>query len=323
MAVPSWVYSMFLDPKLSLEHRWRNVFVMSMLIIWVIVLCDVSVEFGLHSFTTATVVSKCANLLLLFGLPFGLLKARHDVLVTDMTMTYLLQCAAQATNVAAILVSTPRPVTHQAFILMIAISLSSLPRWKLQCLLASPAMLVGAYNGSFGLFGYPVLEGYQQISLTSEIYAQTRLLWLVPLTLAAVRTYSLAYHESLRRADCAVQFAKDISETLAEYDTKNAKLLLVQYSQLKNCDNDLHGVLTVIVDNMSKYKPFLPNYIIPSPSSESTVLKDKEDGDKQSISEDAFSESLGAISLEKRTSVSPSDDIMETSNNIIIPLDPP
>eukprot|EP00759_Apiculatamorpha_spiralis_P009429 PhF_6_TR16092/c0_g2_i1/m.25156 len=137
MAIPSWVYSLFLDPKLSLEHRWRNVFVISVLVVWVLVLCDVSVEFGLHSFTPSTIFGKSANLLLLFGLP------RHDEIVTDMTMTYLLQCLALATNAAAFLVSTPRPVAHQAFILMIAISLSSLPRWKMQCLLVSPAIFVG------------------------------------------------------------------------------------------------------------------------------------------------------------------------------------
>eukprot|EP00759_Apiculatamorpha_spiralis_P009428 PhF_6_TR16092/c0_g1_i1/m.25155 len=143
MAIPSWVYSLFLDPKLSLEHRWRNVFVISVLVVWVLVLCDVSVEFGLHSFTPSTIFGKSANLLLLFGLPFGLLKARHDEFVTDMNMTYLVQCIALATNLAAFLVSTPRPVAHQAFILMIAISLSSLPRWKMQCLLVSPAIFVG------------------------------------------------------------------------------------------------------------------------------------------------------------------------------------
>eukprot|EP00759_Apiculatamorpha_spiralis_P018837 PhF_6_TR25143/c0_g1_i6/m.34624 len=146
------IYDILLDPNLPLEHKWRNAFCVIMTIVWCWILFDVGTEFVVSSVTLDSFVLKSANIWLFLTLPFGLLRAAGTYSkssgVSNGVMTYLLQNSALATTASAFIVNPLRPTIVQSTLLMIVIAISTLPRWKLQCLTLVPGMFITSYNAS-------------------------------------------------------------------------------------------------------------------------------------------------------------------------------
>eukprot|EP00759_Apiculatamorpha_spiralis_P018835 PhF_6_TR25143/c0_g1_i4/m.34621 len=213
--ITSYFHTIFLDPTLPLEQKWRYAFCHIMTIVWMWILFDGCYELSTSKPSARSLVLKCSNIWLFFTLPFGLTlayssKGRH---ISDKVMTYIVQCTAICLVSSTCIISPTRPTTTESALLMIVIAISTLPRWKLQCLTLVPGMFITSYNASFGINGYPsiLVEGYQIRDVTKEFIAHVTLVWMIPIVLVMVRSFSRAYYASLGRLEGAVSVAKRVS----------------------------------------------------------------------------------------------------------------
>eukprot|EP00759_Apiculatamorpha_spiralis_P031784 PhF_6_TR33579/c0_g1_i1/m.49000 len=243
-----------------------------MLVAWILIAFDVAIAFLLSPPTMKLFLQKISNVAYIIMVPGALVYANVRGSVSRGTLAYLIHCCAITSSLGALQVLPSRPIVVQTTLVMLGFALADLPYWKLQCLTALPGILIPMYNASFGLNGYPMLLIVEpEEGLSKEILVQSRLFWLIPVTLAAVRTFANAYYESEQKLRNAVSIATEVSELLAVYNTKGATASLSNYSNSVDCDRNLHSVLEVIVDNMKLYKPFLPNYVLPEEDSPDNV----------------------------------------------------
>eukprot|EP00759_Apiculatamorpha_spiralis_P014693 PhF_6_TR21216/c0_g1_i2/m.30643 len=249
---------------LEVENKIRYVFVVVIALLWVFLVIDTIVVFAAApEVSTMLVKQKIFNLFLLVVLPFGLVRAHREKVVSLGTIEFLIHCFGISLNGAAFQVYPTRPTLFQIMLVLASFAIMNLPHWKLQCLTLLPGLIVNSYNATFGLNGYSMLLFVDvESGLFREIAAHLKVVVLLPICLFMVRTVTVAYYESASRMEVALVVAKQVSEHLAEYNTQSAETTLLQYSTTKECDKDLHAVLLVIVDNLKKYKPYLPNYMV-------------------------------------------------------------
>eukprot|EP00759_Apiculatamorpha_spiralis_P017244 PhF_6_TR23309/c0_g1_i10/m.32919 len=266
------------------ETKNRDMFVRIVMALFILFIIDLTVAFATTTPSLLRLRQKLLNVFLVITLPVGLMRAQRQEVVSDGTLTYLIQCLAIAVSLGAFDVVPTRPIEVQAALLMITIAILNVPHWKVQCMTLIPAFVVSTYNATFGINGYDmILFVTPESGLEKEVVAHGRLVIIIPMTLYMVRSVTSAYADSASQMQGAVSVAKEVSEHLAEYNTKAAEATLLQYSSSKECDKDLHGVLLVIVDNLKKYKPFLPNYLV----SQSDGIKTNHDVEEGGEEEDA------------------------------------
>eukprot|EP00759_Apiculatamorpha_spiralis_P025056 PhF_6_TR28137/c0_g1_i5/m.41664 len=230
-------------------------------------------------------LQKLSNIMFVLLIPYGLGRAIIEkVKLTDTTVSYLVQSCNICISLGSVHVGPARSVNVQVMLLLGVLALTDLPYWKLQCTTLLPAILISFYNATFGSNGYSmILIVTPETGLFRDIVAQSKVFWIMPLSMIMVRTLSTAYYTTLRRLEGAVTIAKRVSEHLAEYNTKAAEQVLREYSSYPNCDLNLYSVLSVIVEDMNTYKPYLPNYVVsteevegdenPAPSRERSSLR--------------------------------------------------
>eukprot|EP00759_Apiculatamorpha_spiralis_P025053 PhF_6_TR28137/c0_g1_i2/m.41659 len=249
------------------QQKWRHGLVLASFVAWLIFSLDVA--FFLIT-TTGGVptgerfLQKLSNIMFVLLIPYGLGRAIIEkVKLTDTTVSYLVQSCNICISLGSVHVGPVRSVNVQVMLLLGVLALTDLPYWKLQCTTLLPAILISFYNATFGLNGYSmILIVTPETGLVRDIVAQSKVFWIMPLSMIMVRTLSIAYYTTLRRLEGAVTIAKRVSEHLAEYNTKAAEQVLREYSSYPNCDLNLYGVLSVIVEDMNTYKPYLPNYVV-------------------------------------------------------------
>eukprot|EP00759_Apiculatamorpha_spiralis_P005270 PhF_6_TR13204/c0_g1_i1/m.20861 len=261
----------FASDSSTLERKWRHGLVAAMFLAWMYFSLDVLVAVIPSSPTWERFLQKFSNIVFVVTIPVGLCRAYFEKQnLSHATLSFFAQICNICTSISAAQVNPVRTTHLQAILLMNVIAITDLPYWKTQCLTLLPGMIISAYNATFGLNGHAMIVMVEpETGLFREIIAQSRILWMVPISLIMVRTLSMAYSASLRRLEGAVAIAKSVSEHLAEYNTKAAEAVLSEYSNNNlNCDYALLTALRVIVDDMKKYKPFLPNYVVDSEGEE-------------------------------------------------------
>eukprot|EP00759_Apiculatamorpha_spiralis_P035218 PhF_6_TR36141/c0_g1_i2/m.52509 len=248
----------------SLEIQWRRAVAYSAIPVWIYVFIDVVISVSTTPTSTDMYIRKSINFFLSTFLPFGIVRSFREKIVSQGTLAYLLQCGAISTTLAACGGKPSRPTSIEAVVLMLVIAITNLPYWGLHYITLVPCLFINAYNATLGMDGYPLITivGPSSENLFRELVAQSRLLWVVPLAIALTRTLSNAYFASTRKLEGAVAVAKQVSEHLAEYNTKDAEAVLLEYAQTVDHDVGLHDVLRVIVENLNRYKPHLPNYLV-------------------------------------------------------------
>eukprot|EP00759_Apiculatamorpha_spiralis_P008245 PhF_6_TR1511/c0_g2_i1/m.2750 len=194
-----WFENRYLSPKFNLEQRCRNVFVAVMVAVWFLFLVDITLTFITTELTKITVFQKSVHISLVLLLPFGLVKAHSEDTISNLTMTYLFQCVAIANSLGALNVYPTRMTVLQSVSIMIGMAVTNVPRWKLQCVIVVPALIINAYNATFGINGYSMWLIYHiETGLVKEIIVHVRTMLLIPLTLLLVRAQTNAYNESVR-----------------------------------------------------------------------------------------------------------------------------
>eukprot|EP00759_Apiculatamorpha_spiralis_P025052 PhF_6_TR28137/c0_g1_i1/m.41657 len=268
------------------QQKWRHGLVLASFLAWLFFSLDVA--FFLITTTGVPTgerfLQKLSNIMFVLLIPYGLGRAIIEkVKLTDTTVSYLVQSCNICISLGSVHVGPARSVNVQVMLLLGVLALTDLPYWKLQCTTLLPAILISFYNATFGSNGYSmILIVTPETGLFRDIVAQSKVFWIMPLSMIMVRTLSTAYYTTLRRLEGAVTIAKRVSEHLAEYNTKAAEQVLREYSSYPNCDLNLYGVLSVIVEDMNTYKPYLPNYVVsteevggdenPTPSRERSSL---------------------------------------------------
>eukprot|EP00759_Apiculatamorpha_spiralis_P017575 PhF_6_TR23758/c0_g1_i1/m.33215 len=274
----AWFVRTYFSPEFDVDTKCRNSCVVATFLIWIALVGDLLYMFSAEGVTSRNAILKCPSLILTFSLPFGLLRAHTEYFITDATLTYLLSCCVISMNVGMLVNPPTRPQGEQALLLLIAITFMKLPRWREMDLALLPAFIIGKYNATFALHNYPALmivtpnEG-----LVTDILSHIRMVMFVPVVLALVRTQCRAYEYSVKSLQEAVSMTKTVSEHLAVYNIKHAELALQEYGSVRGYDHGLHSNLASIVQNMKKYKPFLPNYVIPIDSVSISPSFDDED----------------------------------------------
>eukprot|EP00759_Apiculatamorpha_spiralis_P006393 PhF_6_TR13693/c0_g1_i1/m.22077 len=255
------------EPKLTLEQKTRNAFVLFMIAAWVLMVVDVALTFSVHEPTRSQFVRKGASLFILIMLPFGIINAYREHLsssLSDATVCYMLHVCGISNSFNALVVAPTRPMDQYAILLLVCLGVMNAKHWKLQCISIIPALVIMSYNCSVGLNGFPMLqvEKPDEPNLLLDISIHVRIVVFLPLVLKTVHAHSQAYYQSLRSLEKTVRMAKEVSEHMAEYNTSKATSTLEKYRTSEECDADLLNIMSVIVENLTKYKPYLPNYVL-------------------------------------------------------------
>eukprot|EP00759_Apiculatamorpha_spiralis_P002504 PhF_6_TR10988/c0_g1_i2/m.17774 len=267
--------------RFPLDRKWRKTLVLMFCGVWLFTTINFAIAFSTSPVTHSRLLEKASNMFLIIFLPFGLGRAIHETthhhVAKNSTMIFLFQVMNISNSVGALHVGVYRPLLFQAFLLMMAIAATNVPWWKAQCVSLLPGVFILLYNSTFGVNGYDaILIVSPEKGLQSEILAQFRGVSFGVMGVVGLRALSQAYLVSVRQLEGAVSVAKTVSEHLSECDTNAARKVLSMYSMTKDCDDDLYGVLTVIVENMNQYKPFLPNYILTSTTTTTTSSDNNE-----------------------------------------------
>eukprot|EP00759_Apiculatamorpha_spiralis_P034332 PhF_6_TR35404/c0_g1_i1/m.51505 len=272
-----YVYTNYLSPTLSLDQKWRNTFVFCSATLWVFIMINLTIRFMTGPIEWYFVLSNASSICIACLLPVGLVRAHLQPRVTDGTITLLFQTFVVAVTLSAVKSAPTRPVQLQALILLALITIANMPYWKTQCLFALPPLLIYTYNATFALFGYPFF-GYmmKEVDLKQELISHGIVYCIIALFLVALRTLSVAYNQSAQRLEGSVKVAKDVSAFLTAYNTTAAQVTLDEYRLSAHYDGDLHSVLTMIVNDLKKYKPFLPNYIVTNEKEEMEEIRNKQ-----------------------------------------------
>eukprot|EP00759_Apiculatamorpha_spiralis_P000050 PhF_6_TR1000/c1_g1_i2/m.1977 len=96
---------------------------------------------------------------------------------------------------------------------------------------------------------------------------------MIMIVLILVRSQTKAFTDQLNTAKQNLDVTRDVAEYLANYNTSEARTSLSKHNG--EGDPKLMAYLTMIVDNMDKYRPYLPNYLL-MPTSSSTTEEDIE-----------------------------------------------
>eukprot|EP00759_Apiculatamorpha_spiralis_P009692 PhF_6_TR16925/c0_g1_i2/m.25446 len=256
----------YLNPQSSLEQKCRVVVVFLMLAVWISFFFGFMVSFFSEESRFTNLIRNAGTLAMIAFVPFGLFRARNERFVSDFTVTYFIQLCGMANTYNSLFVEATRPTALYALVLMILIVVVNLPNIRLQCLCVFPGFVVMSYKCSFGLHGYPLIQlddAGGKSGLAVDIGSQAKVFVLLPVVLGLVYTYCRAYRESARTMELNVVMVKEVSKYLAEYNIEGAEATLSHYDvDGDECDRKLVDVLSEIVQNLKRYKPFLPNYIV-------------------------------------------------------------
>eukprot|EP00759_Apiculatamorpha_spiralis_P016242 PhF_6_TR22542/c0_g1_i4/m.32041 len=252
----SWLKSTFLQ-------KCRRIFLLLSLFTWIVVLIDIFISLGLSTLTLDRFAQKISNIMMALLLPFGLLRGFHQPDISDGVVVYLLYVFIAGTFLGILTKTCSRPHLINITVLLLLIQMQSLRHSKVHCAFLAVALLIFVYNATFGEHGYMSLHIVApDQTLNDDIIAHIRGMVYLGFALAAVYYQTQAYMTSVTSVERAVAVAKAVSEHLAEYNTKAAEKVLQRYAVLNGHDRELHTTLSLIVHNLKRYKPFLPNYIV-------------------------------------------------------------
>eukprot|EP00759_Apiculatamorpha_spiralis_P013803 PhF_6_TR20528/c0_g2_i1/m.29622 len=277
-----WFTNRYIGPQFTLEQKTRNVFVVLMACVWAFMVFDVLLTFVLEGPTHEQFFRKGTALFVSVMLPAALYNAHREDVISETTVSYMIHVCAMANNINALVVVPTRPMDQYAILLFVCLAVMNLKSWKWQSVSILPGLLIMTYNCTFGINGYELLQIVTPDSgLLVEIIVHARLIVFLPLVILVVNAHSRAYHTSLRSLECTVQMVKEVSEHMAEYNTDKAFITLTHYrEEAESCDKKLLEVMSVIVSNLKKYKPHLPNYVVGG-----TYGEGDEDSPNQEISD--------------------------------------
>eukprot|EP00759_Apiculatamorpha_spiralis_P000368 PhF_6_TR10073/c0_g1_i1/m.15631 len=264
----TWFQNRYIGNQFTLEQKTRNVFVVFVTAVWAIFTIDLIVSLATEELVRSKLLRKVVGFFISIITPFGLWNAHKETYISDTTITYLLQIVAISNTLASLVAAPTRPMDQYAIMLMVCIAAMNLKYWLWQYITLVPALIIMTYNCTFGVNGYPRIEiaPPDPNSLVPELLIHARVVILLPLTILVVRAHSRAYRMTVQSLECSVQMAKEVSEHMAEYNIHAAEETLEEYRSIENCDKGLCDIMMVLVQNLKKYKPHLPNYVVTSDS---------------------------------------------------------
>eukprot|EP00759_Apiculatamorpha_spiralis_P035812 PhF_6_TR36333/c0_g1_i15/m.53210 len=244
--------------------------------VWILMVLDAASSMITHSLTRDLLLRKSASLMIAVVLPFGLINAHIEDKISDGTVSFLLQVCGVANSLNSLVVVPTRPMDQYAIFLMVCVTMVNLKHWYFQLISIVPGLFIMSYNCSFGVNGYPMLTIVTPESgdVVVEAFVHARLLVMIPLATCLIRSHGRGYYNLTASLECSVRMTKEVSEHLVEYNTRGAEMTLKQYRETTDCDKDLCNVLLVIVENLKKYKPHLPNYVVSSEDQEQEDVND-------------------------------------------------
>eukprot|EP00759_Apiculatamorpha_spiralis_P002115 PhF_6_TR10789/c0_g1_i1/m.17345 len=292
----------YLGPQYTSIQKSRNVCVVLMAFLWIFIVLENSLSAIVIGGTRDEYIRRSPAYLLIATLPIGLARAHREDIVSDTTVSFLLHMCGLTNSLNSLFVSAVRPVDLYAVCLMVAMTALQPQQWRLLCLTILPGLVIMSYKSSFGMYpGFPALQLVEaEHRILVDVLTHCRMALFLPTVLKMVSVHTKSYYSSIRTLESAVTIATEVSEHLADYNTDAAEATLRKYTEMKDCDKKLQTVLSVIVANLKKYKPFLPNYVI-TPSCdmegvESEGNESYEEDDEEEGGENRFSDLASSVS---------------------------
>lgn len=186
-------------------------------------------------------------------------KDAHDVLMDVWLFVTILGVAMLSIS----LVEYPCP--QLAFWLAVMALLCHTPRLVLQLCLCVCAYVIGMLNNAFSGLN-PVADAtllavpnpYRGSMLERIAYHVTAFIIGI-VVLGAVIMQTKENLRMMAAAQNGVNLARDVADLLADYDTESAKRVLTNFD--RTADPALHSSFNHIVENLEKYRQFLPGWL--------------------------------------------------------------
>eukprot|EP00759_Apiculatamorpha_spiralis_P028663 PhF_6_TR31172/c0_g1_i1/m.45698 len=255
-----------------MSSRTRSMLIFIVFVLWIMAVFDTLIgAVLLEGYSHERLIRKADTVLISLLMPIGLWRAHKEVVLSGQTVSILFQVFALAVCCSTVLASPTRPSGQHAIILAVSGAALNLPYRSYQLITIIAALLIISYNCSFGIHGYPKLSIVSpEDDLVQDAFLHFRLVLIIPVLAAVVGSHSQGYYSLVESLENTLQTTKAISEFIAEYNTEGAETALNQFRRSEHCDKSVCEALATIVQNLKKYKPYLPNYVLPSSSSSSS-----------------------------------------------------
>eukprot|EP00759_Apiculatamorpha_spiralis_P039061 PhF_6_TR37924/c0_g1_i1/m.56671 len=254
-----WFKNRYSSNRVSFQQKTRNIFCVVMFFVWLFLSIDLLVSVIIQEYSLHLLLRKSGAIFISILLPLGLIKAHKESAISDFTISYFIQICSVANTFSSLLVAPTRPIDLNAILLGVSVATMNVPHWKLQLVTSIPGLFIMTYNSALGMRGYPMLSIITpEENVIAEIIIYSRVVICFWLLILMIREQSCGSY----RLECSIGMTKEVSEHIAEYDTKSAEATLLEYKKKDNCDKELCETLTVIVENLKKYRTHLPNYVV-------------------------------------------------------------
>eukprot|EP00759_Apiculatamorpha_spiralis_P038764 PhF_6_TR37840/c1_g1_i1/m.56333 len=324
-----WFKRRYLGAHLSPTQRSRNVLIVLTFFSWVVIFIGlITFLVRNENWGVGTSFFRVGSVFFLIFTPPALIRAHFQNKVQDSTMLYLWYVVVVGLMLSA-LVNYPAAQIPNAVIMIVMLNSLNLPHAHLHSLAFIPVFGVLLYNSIFPLYGYEycLISAPQERDLLGTLVMWGRFVVWIPSVMILIRAQARGQEKAIQKLEKALGILKEVAEHISEYKTREADAVLTQYKDTKDSDAELLFVMQSIVNNLKRYKPFLPNYVL-TDSSDDVAGTAGEDEENPSLPAPTSAAMLGRRSSAKLeqshiSSSSNSDDVQMIANDSVVPFSPP
>eukprot|EP00759_Apiculatamorpha_spiralis_P056792 PhF_6_TR8303/c1_g1_i8/m.12824 len=262
-----WFKNKYLATHLPFSIKCRNMWIFVNLVLWILGITTAVLGYAIRGATFDRLLARLPNAFFVLSTPIGLFRVVQSNTVSDNVALYFMYCCAIFVTLESLLVPPNRTTSQTILLLLFVLPTNNIPNWKRHSLVIVPSYLIMMYNSTFAVHNYQRASFMNELEndLMADAISHVRMFFLIPLGLGCVAAQSYAYNETVEKLQRAVGMTKRVSELLAEYNTSEAEAILKDYTETeskKGGDLALVSILSTLVENLNKYRPFLPNYVI-------------------------------------------------------------
>ena len=227
-------------------------------------------------------------------------------------------------NIISVLFSPDEPYHFPLLALMIVVILSNAHAKGVNLILPVVGVLLSGYNMSLGRAGKPylllMLPGGSDSTSTDLTIGNIQGFAVIFIVIYGLHLQTEEFTRTSAAAVAAVEMSLEVSQKLSLYDTDGARAVLAAYACREQVDGALLTSFGSIVDNLERYRHYLPNYVLNPEEVDSNADERSEASSK--TSSEASSPNSTAPGTPKRVSASQivqpdaPDEVSEFSSNV-------